>query len=430
MTSVNRAVPPAINPIAAFSLPTPRREMLSNGIPVFYFDNPNLDLIHILLQVRTGSLYQPAKHVCNFAYTLLRESHPQLSPEETSEKLDYYGTNVTVNVGMGCVQILVSVPKNNIPDILPVIAGFLVTPRYRPDRLRYTQDKEVKNLAYNERKTDYCAWRLMWREMLGESFPAVSSFATPETLNAVTVSQLQDFHRQSFCAENLTVFVTGNTDARIEALLQDAWSAVPHGCRAPELPNVVLPDDRERIFHQPMPDCLQTTIVLCFPSIGYNDPDRTGFSVLNTLTGGYFSSRLMQNLRERQGLTYGVSSSSTFFGNQSVFSISSDVNAGATKRAVDACFEELQRLQDEPVGDDELQMVKNYMFGQQLRSADTSVNVMQKFAYWHRFGLDETEMFRYLTEVQEITSSKIKNLAKVNFLYNKFTQISVGNCLA
>ena len=430
MTSVNRAVPPAINPIAAFSLPTPRRETLSNGIPVFYFDNPNLDLIHILLQVRTGSLYQTAKHVCNFAYTLLRESHPQLSPEETSEKLDYYGTNVTVNVGMGCVQILVSVPKNNIPDILPVIAGFLVTPQYRPDRLRYTQDKEVKNLAYNERKTDYCAWRLMWREMLGDSFPAVSSFATPETLNAVTVSQLQDFHRQSFCAENLTVFVTGNTDARIEALLQDAWSAVPHGCRAPELPNVVLPDDRERIFHQPMPDCLQTTIVLCLPSIGYNDPDRTGFSVLNTLTGGYFSSRLMQNLRERQGLTYGVSSSNTFFGNQSVFSISSDVNAGETQRAVNACCEELQRLQDEPVGDDELQMVKNYMFGQQLRSADTSVNVMQKFAYWHRFGLDETEMFRYLTEVQEITSSQIQNLAKVNFLYNKFTQISVGNCLA
>ena len=430
MSSVNRAVPPTIQPIEPFALPTPRRETLPNGVPLFYFDNPNLDLIHILLQIRTGSLYQPAKHVCNFAYTLLRESHPQLSPEETSEKLDYYGTNVTVNVGMGCVQILVSVPKNNIPDILPVIAGFLVTPKYRPDRLRYTQDKEVKNLAYNERKTDYCAWRLMWREMLGDCFPAVSSFATPETLNAVTVSQLQDFHRQSFCAENLTVFVTGNTDARIEALLQDAWSAVPHGCRAPELPNVVLPDDRERIFHQPMPDCLQTTIVLCLPSIGYNDPDRTGFSVLNTLTGGYFSSRLMQNLRERQGLTYGVSSSSTFFGNQSVFSICSDVNAGETQRAVDACFEELQRIQDEPVGDDELQMVKNYMFGQQLRSADTSVNVMQKFAYWHRFGLDETEMFRYLTEVQEITSSKIKNLAKVNFLYNKFTQISVGNCLA
>lgn len=426
MSSVNRAIPPTIQPIEPFALPTPRREILGNGVPLFYFDNPNLDLIHILLQIRTGSLYQPAKHVCNFAYTLLRESHPQLSPEETSEKLDYYGTNVAVNVGMGCVQILVSVPKSNIPEILPVIAGFLVTPQYRPDRLRYTQDKEVKNLAYNERKTDYCAWRLMWREMLGDSFPTVSSFATPETLNAVTVSQLQDFHRQSFCAENLTVFVTGNTDARTEATVRDAWSAVPHGSRAPELPTVVLPDDRERIVRQTMPGSLQTSIVLCLPSIGYNDPARTGFSVLNTLTGGYFSSRLMQNLRERQGLTYGITSSSTFFGNQSVFAISSDVNADGTQRAIDACFEELQRLQDEPVEDSELQMVKNYMFGQQLRSADTSVNVMQKFAYWHRFGLDETEMCRYLTEVQGITSYQVQNLAKVNFSYNKFTQISVG----
>ena len=428
MSSVNRAVPPTIQPIEPFALPTPRRETLPNGVPLFYFDNPNLDLIHILLQIRTGSLYQPAKHVCNFAYTLLRESHPQLSPEETSEKLDYYGTNVAVNVGMGCVQILISVPKNNIPEILPVIAGFLITPQYRPDRLRYTQDKEIKNLAYNERKTDYCAWRLMWREMLGDWYPTVSSFATPETLNAVTVSQLQDFHRQSFCAENLTVFVTGNTDVRTEAIVRDAWSAVPYGVRAPELPTVVLPDDRERIVHQPMPDCLQTSIVLCFPSIGYNDPNRTAFSVLNTLTGGYFSSRLMQNLRERQGLTYGITSSSTFFGSQSVFAISSDVNADATQRAIDACFEELQRLQEELVGDDELQMVKNYMFGQQLRSADTSVNVMQKFAYWHRFGLDETEMYRYLTEIKEVTPEQIKNLAKENFSYNKFTQISVGNC--
>ena len=301
MNRVNRAVPPAINPIAAFSLPTPRRESLPNGVPVFYFDNPNLDLIHILLQIRTGSLYQPAKHVCNFAYTLLRESHPQLSPEETSEKLDYYGTNVAVNVGMECVQILISVPKNNIPEILPVIADFLIHPVYRPKRLRHTQDKEIKNLAYNERKNDYCAWRLMWREMLGNFFPSVSAFATNDTLNAVTTKQLQDYHQQSFCAENLTVFVTGNMDVRMEALLRDAWTSVPHGDRSPELPNVILPEDRERTFHQPMPDSLQTSIVLCCPSIGYNDPSRTGFSALNTLTGGYFCSRLMQNLRERNG---------------------------------------------------------------------------------------------------------------------------------
>jgi predicted Zn-dependent peptidase len=175
---------------------------------------------------------------------------------------------------------------------------------------------------------------------------------------------------------------------------------------------------------------MQSSLVLCFPSMGFNDPERSAFSVLSTLTGGYFSSRLMQNLRERQGLTYGVSASSTFFGRQSIFAISSDVNAEQTQRAIDACFEELQRLQLEPVSDDELTMVKNYMAGIQLRATDTSVNTMLKYAYWYRFGLDENEMHRYLTEIKDVTAEQIIFLAKEHFSYNKFTQIIVGKYLA
>ena len=426
MNNINRAIPPEIKPIEPFALPKPRRLTLANGIPVFYFENPNLDLIHILLQVKTGSLYQPKKHACNFAYSLLKESSPSLSPEETSEKLDYYGTNVTVNVGMDNVQILISVPKNNLGKILPDIAGFLISPAYRARNLQILQDKEVKNLAYNEQKTDYCAWRMMWREMLGNTFPFVSSFSTSETIRSVTTQNLQDFHRVSFCAENLTVFVTGNTDEASEKMIEETWKEVPNGIPALQLSKIPMPEHSGELFQQPMENSLQSSIVLCSLSMDFNDPERTAFSVLNTLTGGYFSSRLMQNLRERQGLTYGISSSSTFFGRQSVFAISSDVNAESTGRAVDSCFEELQRLQNEPVSNEELDMAKNYMAGLQLRAADTTVNAMQKYAYWHRFGLDETEMFRYLTEIRKVTPEDIIFLAKKHFQYTKFTRIIVG----
>jgi predicted Zn-dependent peptidase len=429
MTTIDRSKPPVIQPIGLFSLPTPRRGSIDNGIPVYFFDNPNLDLIHLLLQVKTGSLYQPKKHVCNFAYSLLRESHPTLSPEELSEKLDYYGTNITVNVGMDQVQIMVSVPKGNMADILPIVAECIISPKYRTESLRIMQDKEIKNLAYNLQKTDYCAWRIMWQEMLGDTFPTVSEPASPDTINAVTVKELEEFHHQSLCAENLRVYVTGNIDSGMEALLRKCWFTVPHGNPSrlpPQLPLRPIPDQP---ICQPMPGCLQSSIILCRLSMGFNDPDRTGFSVLNTLTGGYFSSRLMQNLRERQGLTYGVSSSSTFFGSQSVFAINSDVNADQTQRAMDSCFEELKRLQEEPVGNDELSMVKNYLAGIQLRAVDTTVNAMQKFAYWKRFGLDETEMARYLAEIQNIKSETIQNLALKYFSYNKFTQIIVGKDL-
>lgn len=426
MSTVNRAIPPEIRSSEPFSLPKPRLSKLANGIPVFYFDNPNLDLIHILLQVKTGSLYQPQKHLCNFTYSLLKESSPKLSPEEVSEKLDYYGTNVTVNVGMDNVQIMISVPKNNIGRILPDIAEFLISPTYRENNLSILQNKEVKNLAYNEQKTDYCAWRIMWREMLGDTYPAVSTFATTASLRAVTTQALQDFHRHSFCAENLTVFVTGNMDQKSEKQIEDTWKSIPNGTPAPKLLEISPLEEPGKFFHLPKKNCMQSSIVLCSLSMNYNDPERTAFSVLNTLTGGYFSSRLMQNLRERQGLTYGIFSSSTFFGQQSVFTISSEVNAENTRLAVDSCFEELQRLQNERVGNDELDMVKNYMAGIQMRAADTTVNAMLKYAYWHRFGLDETEMFRYLSEIKNVTPDDISFLAKKHFSYNKFTQIIVG----
>ena len=430
MTPIDRSIPPKIQPIEAFSMMKPRQNALSNGIPVFYFDNPNLDLIHILLQVKTGSLYQPTKSLCNFAYSLLRESAPDLQAEEVSEKLDYYGTNFTVNVGLENVQLTMSMPKNNIPDILPIIASFCISPLYRESNLQIMKDKEVTNLAYNEQKTDYCAWRLMWREMLGDTYPAVSCFSTRETINSISTHQLQAFHKETFCAERVSIFVTGNLDADTEAMIERVWSAVPHGTPAPLLPDIPVTLPSNQPVFQSMPNCMQSSLVLCFPSMGFNDPERSAFSVLSTLTGGYFSSRLMQNLRERQGLTYGVSASSTFFGRQSIFAISSDVNAEQTQRAIDACFEELQRLQLEPVSDDELTMVKNYMAGIQLRATDTSVNTMLKYAYWYRFGLDENEMHRYLTEIKDVTAEQIIFLAKEHFSYNKFTQIIVGKYLA
>lgn len=427
MSPVNRSIPPKIQPIEPFSLPKPRRSTLANGIPVFYFDNPNSDLIHILLQLYTGSLYQPKKHLCNFSYSLLKESSPKYSPEEISEKMDYYGTNVNVTVGMDSVQIMISVPRNNLGQILPDIAGFLISPSYRERSLSILQDKEVKNLAYNEQKTDYCAYRILWREMLGDIFPAVSEFATSASIQSVTTQELEKFHHQSFCAENLTVFVTGNLDKTSENQIESIWQSVPNGVPAAELPCIPAPTHPGELFHQPMDGRMQSSIVLCSLSMSFNDPERTAFSVLNTLTGGYFSSRLMQNLRERQGLTYGIYSSSTYFGRQSVFAISSEVNADSTRHAIDSCFEELQRLQNEPVGEEELNMVKNYMAGLQLRAADTMVNAMQKFAYWRRFGLDETEMFRYLSEIKTVTPEVILSLAKKHFPYNKFTRIIVGN---
>lgn len=423
--TIDRSFPPTINEIDNFSLPTPNKLILNNGVPVFCFNNPNIDLIYIMLQIKTGSLYQNEKHLCQFSYMLLRESSEKHSPSEIDEKLDYYGTNITTTVGIEKVQILISVPKRNIDKILPIIADFICFPHFREESLKLYKSKEIKNLAYNEQKTDFLAWRLLWKTMLGPTFPKIFEFSTSETINSVTVQKLTEFHKQSFTAENTTLFLTGNIDKDTESVIVRNFEKIPHGQKSPVLPEIIENSESNLIYHK-FDGCLQSSIILSSPSIGYNHPDRAKFSVLNTVAGGYFGSRLMQKLREEKGFTYGISSSSVYFANNSIFAINSDVNADNTNAAIDCCFEELFRLQTEPLQDEELETVKKYMIGIQLRSIDTSINAMQKFAYFYNFGLNESELNNYLIDIKNVTSEDIIILAKKYFKENKFIKIIVG----
>lgn len=425
MTQIDRANSPKINEIGNFSLPSPKRDKLKNGIKTYCFENPNLDLIYIMLQIRTGSLHQPKKHVCQYAYMLLRESSPRFSSEEIAEKLDFYGSNITTTVSLDKAQILISVPKRNIGDILPIISEFLIHPKYNEKSLSLFKQKEIKNLAYNEQKNDFCSWRLMWRDILGNTFREIGRFSSPDLINSIGLDELDEFHKRSFCAENTTLFYTGDIDSATESTITSAFAEIPSGIASPTLPKAVHEGRPDPIF-QKMPDSMQSSIIIARLSDSYNSPERTRFSVLNTITGGYFGSRLMQNLRERQGLTYGVFSSSSYFADQSVFAISSEVNAKDTNKAIDACFEEMRKLQEEPVSEEELETVKNYMYGLNLRAIDTSVNSMQKFAYFCHFGLDEHELTRYISEIKEVTPEDVQLLAKKNFNYNKFSRIIVG----
>lgn len=425
MTMTDRTKQPEIKEIDDIKLPSPKKDTLSNGIRTYCFENPNLDLIYLLLQFRTGTLHQTKKHVCQYAFQLLRESSRHYMPEEMEERLDFFGTNITTNIGLDKVQVMITIPKRNIGNILPDICDFLTNPAYRENSLQLYKERELKNLAYNEQKTDFLSWRLLWRELFGKSLPEIFKFSSPETINAVNIGDLATFQRAVCCAENMTLFFTGNIDNETEKIIYDNFSRIPQGEKS-AAPPVIQPWTEGRTIYQEMPGCLQSSIVLCVPMAGYNDPERSKFSVLSTIAGGYFGSRLMQKLRERQGFTYGVSAASAYFGSQSVFAISSDVNAKDTAAAVDSCFEELELLQKEPVPQKELATVKTYMTGLNLRSIDTSVNAMQKFATYHHFGLDETEMERNIAEIKEVAADDIQDLAKKHFSYNKFNRIIVG----
>lgn len=423
--TLNRSIAPPQHPVSGISLTPPRRHVLSNGIPVFIIDNPTLDLIHLNIELAVGSLHESIKHTLRFAYFLLKESSPRHTATEMDGLLDFHGASFHVSVTLDRTRFKVAIPKKNVPLILPFIYEFLSAPHYREENLSIYKERKIKDLEYSSKKTDVRCSQLALHALFGERL-AAGQFSTRENLQAVTIPQMEACHRTTFCAENLCIYATGNFDADLEQCIDGLFSQVPHGTAASRIHDLALFAESAPLVQEEMAGSVQSSIMLCRPSIGYGDPERRDLSILTTLTGGYFGSRLMQRLREREGYTYGVYADLTYFGNQSLFSIGSEVNAKDTRAAISACFEEMDRLCQEPVSEEELELLRRQIEGGLLRDVENSVSYMTKFAYWHARGLDEHEFKTMLQRANEISPEQLLTLAKKFFAHNNFTQIIVG----
>ncbi|MBR4136206.1 MAG: insulinase family protein [Bacteroidales bacterium] len=425
---IDRSIAPEIHPLLSVPLKEPILETLKNGIPMFVFPNDDLDLIHLQLDIRSGAIHEPKKHLSLFTYGLLKGSHPKYHAAEMADLLDFYGSTFDVDVYLDSVCLKIVIPKRNIPPMLPIVFEMLSAPKYREDYLSLIRQQRIQSLRNNLKKNNFLCSRLMLQAMLGDQC-AAGQPATEESYHAITISDLERYHQENFCAENLSLYVTGHLDSETTKIIRETFQTICHGVRTPEPVLFQMPFDQNPLLNVEVPGSIQSSICLAMPHLAYADEARSPFKVLSTITGGYFGSRLMQRVRERHGYTYGISNSTAYFGHQSIFSIQSDVDATHTQEAIDACFEELERLQQEPVPEEELQTVKTYMTGSLIQELSNSVSYMSKYAFWRNQHTDLSILQEMLRIIQDTQPEDLKKMAKIYFDHNNFTQIIVGNKL-
>jgi len=399
--------------------------------PFYFFQNPNLDLIHILVKVKSGPLYEPVKYVAQATYQLLKESSAAFSANEMDDFLAFHGTTWKTRFHTQFITIQWIIPKRNLEKVIPVLWKTIAQPVFKNDDLQRFKESRIKDLEYNVGKFNYRATQLMFAEMFPPDTP-IGTILTKEHIETLTVEQLQNYHNQTFTENKIRVFITGNIDDEMMRRLDDLFgskfkvqgSRFKNSYGLTVLRSYGLSKPRTKI--ELREGALQSSFILCKKNIGYNHDDRRNFEILSVLYGGYFGSRLMQNLREENGYTYGVFCNSMFYENESVFYIEADVEVNKTEDAINECFKEMLDLQNELIDVEELSLVKSYMLGELLREVDGSVSYQKKYAYWNDFQLDEKEMQAMINAVQNITPQTIQTLAKHYLTPETFTTVVVG----
>ncbi len=417
---LNRSQAPELHPIEHIAFVQPEIIRLSNGVQLFWRNGIFNETSKIELHFKAGStVAKPI--IASLCAGLLISGTPNKNARQIQKAFDalgaYYDVSITQNEAIVTLYAL----KDQLLAAYAVFHESLFEANFPDKELQDLVSERRQKFLVQQEKVSFLAQRQFQR-----SFFAGSSYAQQiqlEDYDNVRLAEIKDFHQNNYLNGLLEVFVIGDlyqTDIQQLEKLLLTFKGAP---KAHE--NFVWQNELGAI-HIEQEGALQSALRIGRPLFNKTHPDFCDFSILNTILGDYFGSRLMSNIREDKGYTYGIGSYLVEHQDYGYFVIGTEV--GVQTRT--ATFEEIQiefeRLKTELVATEELELVKNYMLGQLLKSADGPYAMLDLFSNVHHYGLT-LEFYDHLIErIRQITPQRIQELAKQYLNWEEMLIISAG----
>ncbi len=408
---LDRTIPPKREIIKEIKIPSTDVFDLANGFKVIVINAGTQDLVKVDVLFEAGTRYQPQALVANAAISMLTEGTATRTSKQIAEELDYFGSFVESSFSRDFASVTLYTIGKHYYRASDILSDILINPSYPQHELEIFCQKGKQMLEVELEKVSTLARQAFFSALFGANHP-YGSFALPSHYDLLTRNMVVTFHRQYHTAQNGLIVLAGSLDDRKTQYLLDALESNTFlKLEDQDIPFPKYSTTKQRVFTYKK-DAIQSSIRVgkVFPK--RNHPDMTGLIVLNTLLGGYFGSRLMRNIREDKGYTYGISSYIMPMVEHSVWLVTTDVGNGFVEPTITEFFTEVERLQHEPVDSDELDLVRGYMIGQILRTFDGPLAISDAMASLFQYNnLDKEYINNLVKTINSITPEEIMTLA-------------------
>lgn len=372
---LNRKAAPAIYEVRHLALPNPSVAKLDNGIPVYVLDYPDLEIVKIEVVFCAGRPEERKKLAARTTARLIREGTTRQSAAEIAEHLDFYGASINIPTNLDTTGFILFSVRKYADEVIPTFAEMLQSPAFSEDEIEKYRKSSVQELLVELEKGETVAYRKVTELIFGETHPYGYN-SMPEDYNAIQRADLIDFFETWYRPDNCLIFASGRIDEDILQLLNRHFGArpVPKQPLPARVPPPVPPAKPSGPVNTSIPGSLQTAIKIGRRMFDRQHPDFNGMVVLNTVIGGYFGSRLMTNIREKKGYTYNIYSTADAYLLDGCFYIATEVSHDKAKASIRAIFNEMKKLREKQVPEEELSMVRNYILGMLLNGLDGPIN--------------------------------------------------------
>ena len=422
---LDRRKPPVAGPFFHRPLPVYHQVQLSNGIKVNLLPCGTVEVLEIQFIFRGGKNYESHTGVARFTASNLAEGTQSYTSLELAQQLDKYGAWINKQAGEESLSISLASTTAKIQETLPLLAEVVLGPTFPEHEFDMLKQRTLQKMHISEQKTSPKAQRAFNELMFGNQHP-YGSFYGKNELQAIEISDIKQHYEQYIYSGNAEIIVSGHFDElALLNLLEKTFGSLP--TENPINPIFDTPKSfsnkgRHFIEHEGM----QATLRLGHPGMKRLHPDYYGMSVVNTLFGGFFGSRLMHNIREEKGYTYGIYSGWIASKHGGYFVVQTDVGNEYIEPTIKEVKLEMQKLIEKGVEEAELQLVKNYILGKSISQRETPFQLGEilRFSIMHDISFEELD--RKFEVVAQMQPADVGRLAAQYLQPDNLLEVVVG----
>lgn len=423
---IDRTVPPCISDFSSLTIPDLCDTVLPSGIRLRYLDWPGLDVISIIVVFDSGICESDNVCASRLAVPLVSEGSVAHPDGELSELMGYNGVKVSTRQHDHHTEFSFSMLRSRLDDVVPLIREFIFSPAFSMRSVEVYRENAAQAYMLNRQKVGYRADMLMSRHLFGADHIKARELTDTDYMS-VTRDDIVASYRQITGSE-VTVYVVGAIDGSVKAQIDAVFAD-----------RDVLPDSRHNIvpymacglgrrYDVHMDEKLQSGVVMSLPVIDRNHPDYIMLRNLIIALGGYFGGRLMTNIREDKGLTYGISSALYGSPEGAYVSIVSKTDNRNVDALIDESRREVARLSDELFSDVELKTVRSYILSQLASMLDTPFSIMQYHLSLKTAFIPQPDYFvRQFDTALNMTSEQLRDIARRHLADRDWTVVVAGS---
>jgi zinc protease len=423
--TLQRKIQPEIQPVELSSITEAKLNHLKNGVPVYLINAGSEELMRIEFVFEAGQVRENYPIVASTTNTMLLEGSQNYTANEINHIFDFHGAFINLSIHKDSSSVTVFFLNKHIDKILELCFEVLFRPSFDENDLRNIQKKRLQSYLVNKQKVQNLSTDKFFESVFGPVHP-YGKQVFPADFENVTPQMLTDFHDQFYAHGKMAVIVSGNIHKDAITILNNYFGDQELRTELPDIKEFRFNGSQTKKVFVEKKGALQSAIRVGSATINKRHKDYNSLLIFDTVLGGYFGSRLMKNIREDKGYTYGINSSLMSFKQSGYKVIITDVGKKYTMQTLDEIYKEIRLLQTKPVELPELKVARCYMAGEMVRMFDGPFALAESFKTVWEFGLDTSYYYNLSEKIKTIDPDEIMEVANTYYSIDDLYEIVAG----